>query len=450
MSTLKKALKARELSSFLFLIVLFIIVSLINPTFASSDNISACFNSAVVYILIAVGMAFAIIVGEIDVSVGSNLGFVATVVGSLLRDGCNWLVAFAVGILIGALVGLINGWGVAVMGVPSLIFTLGVNGVLRGAVRSKESIVYPDAEKDPRQYLALKEFHPDWLVKRWLKQFGFEGAQALCRFDNEPPPLTLRVNTLVSDRKTLLASLQEDGFEAEPSKWCEDGIVCTKIPALSVLFSKYNDMFYVQDESSMLVASVLAPQPGQTVIDVCSAPGGKTTHLAQLMQNKGVIYATDIHEHKIKLIEENSRRLGITIIEPSLQDAAEFKPEWESMADCVLVDAPCSGLGVLRRRAEARWKKNKIDLKTFPPLQRDILRNAARYVKPGGRLVYSTCTLEQAENHYIPDEFLENNPNWQYAGFQHPLTGETVDELQLLPQHDGTDGFYICALVRKE
>ena len=201
-----------------------------------------------------------------------------------------------------------------------------VNGVLRGAVRSKESIVYPDAEKDPRQYLALKEFHPDWLVKRWLKQFGFEGAQALCRFDNEPPPLTLRVNTLVIDRKTLLASLQEDGFEAEPSKWCEDGIVCTKIPALSVLFSKYNDMFYVQDESSMLVAPVLAPQPGQTVIDVCSAPGGKTTHLAQLMQNKGVIYATDIHEHKIKLIEENSRRLGITIIEPSLQDAAEFKP----------------------------------------------------------------------------------------------------------------------------
>ena len=298
--------------------------------------------------------------------------------------------------------------------------------------------------------LAKKFGHPDWLVKRWLKQFGFEGAQALCRFDNEPPPLTLRVNTLVIDRKTLLASLQEDGFEAEPSKWCEDGIVCTKIPALSVLFSKYNDMFYVQDESSMLVAPVLAPQPGQTVIDVCSAPGGKTTHLAQLMQNKGVIYATDIHEHKIKLIEENSRRLGITIIEPSLQDAAEFKPEWASMADCVLVDAPCSGLGVLRRRAEARWKKNKLDLKTFPPLQRDILRNAARYVKPGGRLVYSTCTLEQAENHYIPSEFLENNPNWQYAGFQHPLTGETVDELQLLPQHDGTDGFYICALVRKE
>ena len=159
MSTLKKALKARELSSFLFLIVLFIIVSLINPTFASSDNISACFNSAVVYILIAVGMAFAIVVGEIDVSVGSNLGFVATVVGSLLRDGCNWLVAFAVGILIGALVGLINGWGVAVMGVPSLIFTLGVNGVLRGAM-----YVYADGawvENLPKEF---KDFSSVTLV----------------------------------------------------------------------------------------------------------------------------------------------------------------------------------------------------------------------------------------------------------------------------------------------
>ena len=134
MNLLKKALKAREATSALFLVALFVIVSLLNPSFASSENIAAVFNSAVVYILIAVGMAFAIIVGEIDVSVGSCLGFVATVVGSLLRDGCNWPLAFAVGILIGAAVGLINGWGVAVMGVPSLIFTLGVNGVLRGAM----------------------------------------------------------------------------------------------------------------------------------------------------------------------------------------------------------------------------------------------------------------------------------------------------------------------------
>lgn len=325
-----------------------------------------------------------------------------------------------------------------------------VNGVLRGAVRSKEHIVYPDPEKEAKKYLALQEFHPEWLVKRWLKQFGEEETKALCRFNNQPPPLTLRVNTLVTDRKTLLDSLLEDEFEAESSKWCEDGIVCTRIPSLGILFAKYSNMFYVQDESSMLVAPVLAPKPGQTVIDLCSAPGGKTTHLAQLMGNKGLIYATDIHEHKIKLIEENCQRLGIEIIKPLVQDAAQFNPQWQDTADCVLVDAPCSGLGVLRRRAEARWTKTRLDLKTFPPLQRDILQNAARYVKPGGRLVYSTCTLEQAENHYIPTEFLENNPTWQYAGFNHPLTGEAIDELQLLPQRDGIDGFYICALVRKE
>lgn len=325
-----------------------------------------------------------------------------------------------------------------------------VNGVLRNIVREKDNIVYPDKDKDPKQYLAIKEYHPDWLIKRWLKQFGFEGTHILCKFDNQPPTLTLRVNTLAIKTGEFLKQLQEDGFEAELSKWCFDGIVCSKIPSLKILFEKYSDKFYIQDESSMLVAKVLDPKAGQIVLDLCSAPGGKTTHLAQLMNNNGIIYATDVHEHKLKLIEENAQRLGIKIIKPSLQDAAEFKPEWEGIADRVLVDAPCSGLGVLRRRAEARWRKSKVDLKIFPPLQREILSNAAKYVKVGGSLVYSTCTLEQAENHYIPAEFLENNPNWSYKYFPHPITGELIEELQLLPHVDGTDGFYICALERKE
>ena len=131
-------------------------------------------------------------------------------------------------------------------------------------------------------------------------------------------------------------------------------------------------------------------------------------------------------------------------------DASVFKPEWADSADCVLVDAPCSGLGVLRRRAEARWRKNKKDLKVFPPLQKSILQNAARYVKPGGRLVYSTCTLEQAENNLLVSEFLKANTEFEYAGFRHPLTGETINELQLLPQRDNVDGFYICVMRRKE
>ena len=323
-----------------------------------------------------------------------------------------------------------------------------VNGVLRSLLRQRDEWQFPDRAKDEAGYLALAYYHPRWLVKKWLKQFGSEATEQLLKFDNAPATVTLRANTLVMSRDELVGRLRELGAVCEPSKWCGDGVVCEKLPGLEVLFKKLHRAFYVQDESSMLVGSVMQPQPGETIIDMCSAPGGKTTHLAQLMENKGVIYAGDIHEHKIGLINENAKRLGINIIKAQVQDAAQCNEEWLNSADRVLVDAPCSGLGVLRRRAEARWRKQKEDLKVFPPLQLAILNNAARYVKPGGMLVYSTCTIEQAENHYLVREFLEANENFAYAGFQHPLTGEAIDELQLVPWVDGIDGFYICVLRR--
>ncbi len=326
-----------------------------------------------------------------------------------------------------------------------------VNGILRSAVRSKDagSIVFPSEAENPVLNLALTEFHPEWLVKRWAGKLGLEDTKALCRYNNLPPQLTMRTNTLKTTRAELLDNLKAAGFEAEASSWCEEGIVCTKTAGLNSFMEQYPDSFYMQDESSMLVGHVVNPQPGATALDLCAAPGGKTTHLAQLMQNRGKIYACDIHSHKIKLIEENAGRLGIDIIEAALQDAAQVKPEWEAMADYVLVDAPCSGLGVLRRRAEARWRKSKKDLKLFAPLQAAILQNAARYVKPGGRLVYSTCTLEEAENNMVTAAFLAANPDFEYAGFRHPQTGETVNELQLWPQRDNVDGFYICSMRRK-
>lgn len=326
-----------------------------------------------------------------------------------------------------------------------------VNGILRSAVRGREAgtLLFPDKSADAALNLALTKLHPLWLVKHWLKQFG-EETEKLLDYNNLPPVLSLRTNTLKTTRSNLLEVLQEAGFEAVPSKWCEEGIICTKTAGLNALMEKAPDAFYMQDESSMLVAHAVCPQPGMTVLDLCAAPGGKTTHLAQLMQNKGRIYACDIHPHKMELIKENAVRLGIDIIEPVLMDASVFKPEWADSADCVLVDAPCSGFGVLRRRAEARWRKNKKDLKVFPPLQKAILQNAARYVKPGGRLVYSTCTLEQAENNLLVSEFLKANTEFEYSGFRHPLTGETINELQLLPQRDNVDGFYICVMRRKE
>ena len=323
-----------------------------------------------------------------------------------------------------------------------------VNGVLRGLLRQKDQWQFPDRSKDEASYLALAYYHPRWLVKKWLKQFGAEATEKLLQFDNAPAPVTLRANTLVISRDELVNKLRKLGAECEPSKWCSDGVVCRRLPGFEALFKNLHRAFYVQDESSMLVGSIMTPKPGETIIDMCSAPGGKTTHLAQLMQNKGIIYAGDIHEHKIGLINENAKRLGISIIKAQVQDAAEFNEAWAGSADRVLVDAPCSGLGVLRRRAEGRWRKQKEDLKVFPPMQLVILKNAARYVKPGGMLVYSTCTIEQAENHYLVREFLDADDNFAYAGFKHPLTGETVNELQLLPWADGIDGFYICVLRR--
>lgn len=325
-----------------------------------------------------------------------------------------------------------------------------VNGVLRNLLRKMPEIKLPDENTQTADYLAVKYFHPRWLIKKWLKQYGMADTINLCSFNNSAATLCLRVNTLKTSRDDLMELLQKSGAETEKSQWSEDGILCKKMPALNDVFAELGSSIYVQDESSMLVADVVTPQPGETIIDLCSAPGGKTTHLAQRMGNKGRIIAGDIHEHKIKLINENAQRLGINIIEAGVRDASVLDESLLGKADRVLVDAPCSGLGVLRRRAEARWRKNKNELKIFPPLQLQILNNASKYVKNDGLLVYSTCTIEQAENHYLIKEFLTANPQWSYAGFKHPLTGEHINELQLLPQQDKIDGFYICALKRKD
>ena len=326
-----------------------------------------------------------------------------------------------------------------------------VNGVLRGLLRKQEAgeLSFPEEGEDDAGYLSLKYYHPRWLVKRWLGPWGREGTERLLAFDNSAAPVCLRVNTLVTTREQLLQALAEAGAQVHASAWSADGIVCEKLPSLHALMAALPKHFYIQDESSMLVAPLLAAAPGMRVLDLCSAPGGKTTHIAQLMQNKGEIIACDVHEHKLELIAENAKRLDITCIEPLLNDATVERSEWLGAFDRVLVDAPCSGMGVLRRRAEARWRKQRKDLKLFPPLQLAILEQAAKYVKDGGRMVYSTCTIEQSENHYLVEEFLANHPEWQRVPFVHPRTGEEVTELQLLPQVDEIDGFYICVLERK-
>ena len=319
-----------------------------------------------------------------------------------------------------------------------------VNGVLRSSIRQKEALW-----ERIREDVSLRLSHPRWLVQRWRKQFGEEETETLCRWDNEPASLCLRINTLMTARDALLQDLREMGCEGEVSLWCPDGIVMTKSPGLPALLQTFPHSFYVQDESSMLPALLLQPKAGEQVLDMCAAPGGKTTHIAALMENKGRVTACDIYPHKLKLIEENAKRLKLDNIKTVLQDGTVLREEWIEKFDRVLVDAPCSGLGVLRRRAEARWTKKEKDLREFPVLQQHILENASRYVRPGGVLVYSTCTLEERENGKQIEMFLQNHREWKQSGFVHPRFKEVVKELQLYPQRDGVDGFYLT-LLKKE
>ncbi|MBQ0067640.1 MAG: 16S rRNA (cytosine(967)-C(5))-methyltransferase RsmB [Phascolarctobacterium sp.] len=309
-----------------------------------------------------------------------------------------------------------------------------VNGVLRNFLRKKNQFVLPDNVVDR---MALTLWHPRFLVKKWLKYYGVEDTEKLCIFNNEPASLSIRVNTLQITRDALIQELKDNGVEAKKSTISADGIILEKHQNLKNLYDRFGGKFYIQDESSMLVAELLAPEQGQKVLDLCAAPGGKTTHLAQLMQDKGEIIACDIYPHKLELIKNNAQQLGINIIKTQLNDATVLNTDFVDRFDAVLVDAPCSGLGVLRHRAEIRWRRTQENLKVFPPLQTAILTNAAQYVHKDGFLVYSTCTIEQSENHYIVTDFLQKHSNFHL-----------ISERQLLPQTDNTDGFYLAKMQR--
>ena len=323
-----------------------------------------------------------------------------------------------------------------------------VNGVLRAALRAPERAALP-AGRNARA-LALRMQHPLWLVERWVRTYGYERTEELCRCDNTSAPLTVRTNTLRTTRTALMERFAAAGAEAYPIAAVPEGIVLRAHGALDALDPLREGLAQVQDESSMLVAHVLAPAPGMTVIDACAAPGGKTTHIAQLMENRGRIVACDIYEEKLGRIEHNAVRLGISIIETMLCDAREIGVRYAGLADRVLVDAPCSGLGVLRRKPDARWHKSPSDRKTLPPLQRAILSSAAQTVKQGGILVYSTCTMEGCENAAVVEAFLRAHPDFvlEETGAFLPAPKRAERMVQIMPTEGGADGFFIARMRR--
>ncbi|MBO5059687.1 MAG: 16S rRNA (cytosine(967)-C(5))-methyltransferase RsmB [Clostridia bacterium] len=310
-----------------------------------------------------------------------------------------------------------------------------VNGILHSAVRGRDTLEYP---KGRIEFLSVKYSFTEEMVKIFDKlDFCEELLSAL----NTEPKTTIRLNSLLYD------GTEPDGIESEKSPLYE---YARTVKGFDVASSKgyLSGKFIPQDVAAMMASVALTPKAGDTCIDVCAAPGGKTTHLAELMQNKGRILAFDIHPHKIEIIKKNAERMGINIIEAECHDAAELKEELIGTADRVLADVPCSGLGIIRRKPDIKWhKENAAEL---PILQYRILENAAKYLKPGGELVYSTCTLDRRENEDVICEFVKRNKEYEFVRIElpEPLMRENEGYITLYPNIDNTDGFFISKIKR--
>lgn len=325
-----------------------------------------------------------------------------------------------------------------------------VNGILRSMERSLQNMpVIPQG--DPVAYLSTLYSHPEWLVKEFILSLGEEETAQLLAADNSQPPTAVMVNTTRTTVETLKAMLEADHVEAEPHPWLENCLLLSRTGDLERMEAFQQGLFYVQDPASRLSVLAAGAKPGMRVLDCCAAPGGKSFAAAIAMENQGEIVSCDLHPHKKKLIQAGADRLGLTIITPKTADGKVFRPEWERAFDLVLVDAPCSGLGVIRKKPDIRYK-DPAPLADLPAVQLDILRNAARYVKPGGTLMYSTCTLLYRENGEVVETFLAENKAYKAEAFTLPGPVGPVQSgsVTLWPHRHGTDGFFISKMRREE
>ena len=325
-----------------------------------------------------------------------------------------------------------------------------VNGILRSMERSLQNMpVIPQG--DPVAYLSTLYSHPEWLVKEFILSLGEEETAQLLAADNSQPPTAVMVNTTRTTAEELKTMLEDDHVEAEPHPWLENCLLLHRTGDLERLEAFQQGLFYVQDPASRLAVLAAGAKPGMKVLDCCAAPGGKSFAAAIAMENQGEIVSCDLHPHKKKLIQAGADRLGLTIISPKTADGKVFRPEWENAFDLVLVDAPCSGLGVIRKKPDIRYK-DPAPLADLPAVQLDILRNAARYVKPGGTLMYSTCTLLYRENGEVVETFLAENKAYKAETFTLPGPVGPVQSgsVTLWPHRHGTDGFFISKMRREE
>ncbi len=306
-----------------------------------------------------------------------------------------------------------------------------VNGVLRSVSRTGD-VEYPKGQDG----LCIYYSHPAWLVDLICTQYGDAHAKEILIANNINPPVTVRVNTLKTTADGLCKALSEKGVIVTKTS-IENIIEIAKFGDISTLDEFKNGLFTVQDAGAYLSARAISPQKNELIIDVCAAPGGKATQMAEMSEDKASILAFDIHPHKIELIQKNAKRLGITSINAQISDATILNNAYIEKADKVLADVPCSGLGIIRKKPDIKWTKTPDDILEIMKMQKKIIEISAKYLKPNGILVYSTCTINKDENEGITKEFIKNNPF------------EILEETTLLPSENNCDGFYICKM-RKE
>lgn len=324
-----------------------------------------------------------------------------------------------------------------------------VNGILRNLARHLDALPTLD-RSDPMAYLALLYSHPQWLVEAWGARLGEEELEDLLRFDNSEPPVTVQVNTCRFQTQEVAETLRREGMGVAPHPWLADCLTLTATGDLTQSEGWRQGMFYPQDPAARLAVLAAGLSPGDRVLDACAAPGGKSFAAAMAMGDKGEIRACDLHPHKKALIQAGAERLGLQSVTAQVADGRKPRKGWGAAFDAVLADVPCSGLGVLRKKPEIRYKDPK-ELEDLPQIQGEILANVAGYVRPGGVLLYSTCTLRREENEEVVQAFLAGHPEFHREAFRlpGPLGLVEAGECTLWPQRLETDGFFLAKL-RKE
>lgn len=318
-----------------------------------------------------------------------------------------------------------------------------VNGVLRSIVRNKNNIPMPD--KEGIKYLSVKYSCPEWLCSMWQRDYGREKCESILAAINVNPKITLRANTLRMSRDGLISILRGMGIECSPTPLSKNGVSLDEYTPVSDITPLMEGLCIVQDEASQLCSSALGACPGDFVIDTCSCPGGKSFGIGMDMKNEGRLLSLDLHESKLSLVKKGAERLGITILETAVHNGTHPCADLEGKADKVLCDVPCSGLGVIAKKPDLRHK-SPTDIDKLPEIQYKILENASKYVKEGGVLVYSTCTLNRRENEDVVERFLSNNPSFVPSKENMPFGESSVT---LFPDENGTDGFFVSRFVRK-